>query len=343
MRRIAVRSHDEGGATAVMVALLMVVLLGSAAFAVDFGHIVAERSQLQNGADAAALAVADTCANTATQSSCLSDASNTASTYAKTNTNDSIGVAGMPTVDQGAGTATVGTTTPTGTVSMTFAKILGIDSMPVNATATAVWGYPKSGLSTLPLAFSACELNVHSSATNPIPQKVVLQGGGTADCNGKNPSNQTLPGGFAWLSPTGPGPCDVKVTAGPESDLTTWIKTSSGASIPTYCKYLFDTTDPRNVLDKTVALPVYDDIATTPPTPNPSATGSNTWYHVAKWAGFHVLGWKLASTQAGPNVWGGDKGLYGYFVGFAADPSVFQDLTMDPNGQGNLYVVKLNK
>lgn len=347
MRRVSLRRPGDGherGAVAVMVAILMVTLLGFVALAVDIGRVAGEKSQLQNAADASALAVAENCANKWTRSTCTPAADSIATFYSRTNTNDGSGVpSDRIEPNTTAGTVTVNTSTASGNVQTTFARIIGIDSVPVAATATATWGYPKSGLSALPLAFSACELDVHSTAANPIPQKVVLQGGGTPDCNGKNPSNQTLPGGFAWLSPTGPGPCDVKVTAGPESDLSTWIKTSSGASIPNVCKYLFDTSDPRNVLGKTVALPVYDDIATTPPTPNPSATGANTWYHVAKWAGFHVLGWKLASTQAGPNVWGGAKGIYGYFIGFSADPATFGDFTTDPNGQGNLYVVKLIK
>ena len=53
---------DERGAVAIIVALLMVVLIGFAALAVDISAMWAEKRQLQNGADAGALAIAQECA-----------------------------------------------------------------------------------------------------------------------------------------------------------------------------------------------------------------------------------------------------------------------------------------
>jgi Flp pilus assembly protein TadG len=53
-------SRGEEGQAMVMAALSMVVILGFAAFAVDVGHLTVQKSDLQNAADAAALAgVAD--------------------------------------------------------------------------------------------------------------------------------------------------------------------------------------------------------------------------------------------------------------------------------------------
>lgn len=56
-----VTSGDEG-AVAVVVAVLMVALLSMGALVVDVGQLYAERRQLQNGADAAALSVVIDCA-----------------------------------------------------------------------------------------------------------------------------------------------------------------------------------------------------------------------------------------------------------------------------------------
>ena len=56
------RERDEG-AVMIWVALMMVVLLGVGAIVIDIGALYAEKRQLQNGADAAALAVAQDCAN----------------------------------------------------------------------------------------------------------------------------------------------------------------------------------------------------------------------------------------------------------------------------------------
>jgi Flp pilus assembly protein TadG len=56
--------HDERGVVAAIVAILLGtgVLLGMGALVIDVGQIYQERAELQNGADAAALAVAESCA-----------------------------------------------------------------------------------------------------------------------------------------------------------------------------------------------------------------------------------------------------------------------------------------
>jgi uncharacterized membrane protein len=53
MRRLP---RHQRGAVAVVVGLMMVVLVGVAAFTVDFGRWLIVRNELQNGADASALA-----------------------------------------------------------------------------------------------------------------------------------------------------------------------------------------------------------------------------------------------------------------------------------------------
>src|SRR5699024_6096255 len=60
MRRLrdVVRGQRERGATAIVVALLMTAILGCTGLAVDLGASYAKHTQLQNGADAAALALA---------------------------------------------------------------------------------------------------------------------------------------------------------------------------------------------------------------------------------------------------------------------------------------------
>ena len=50
------RSSNSRGAAAVMVALMMVVLLAMGAAAIDIGHALVARNELQNVSDAAALA-----------------------------------------------------------------------------------------------------------------------------------------------------------------------------------------------------------------------------------------------------------------------------------------------
>ena len=59
------RSDRDKGAILVWFAAFAIVLLGSGALVIDLGSLWSERRQLQNGADAAALAVAVDCAKTA--------------------------------------------------------------------------------------------------------------------------------------------------------------------------------------------------------------------------------------------------------------------------------------
>ena len=56
MRRMARTFADDSGATAVLFAVMIVVLLGLGAFAIDAGALYSERRSLQGAADAGALA-----------------------------------------------------------------------------------------------------------------------------------------------------------------------------------------------------------------------------------------------------------------------------------------------
>lgn len=329
LKRHLQRHHkDEHGAVAVMVAVLMVVLLGMGALAVDIGRVAAEKAQLQNGADSIALAVADACAQS--PSTCAGAAPSMAGTYANANANDGTSNTTSPVIDFSAGTVTASTSTRetngSASLTMTLAKAIGIASTPVSATATASWGYPTRGKSILPLAMNACEFNLYSSSTTPINQKILTQGGSShPDCNGRNSSNQIMPGGFAWLNPTGPGACELTVGIGD------WARTSTGASAPNGC--ILNVFQP-SLVGKNVAIPIYDDFR---------GTGNNTYYHISKWAGFHILGWSFPSSQQG--VWPpptNENGIYGYFLGFSADPSIFSDIQTSPTPQpGSVYVTQL--
>lgn len=58
MRKFLTSVHDEGGVTAILVAIMMVMFLGFAALAIDIGYGYLTKNQLQDTADAAALAAA---------------------------------------------------------------------------------------------------------------------------------------------------------------------------------------------------------------------------------------------------------------------------------------------
>ncbi|HEU5008518.1 MAG TPA: pilus assembly protein TadG-related protein [Jatrophihabitantaceae bacterium] len=85
-----VRAGRERGAVAVLIAILLGtgVLLTCGALVVDVGGGYAERAQLQNGADSAALAAADACAVGANSCTGSTDASSTVGWFADANAND---------------------------------------------------------------------------------------------------------------------------------------------------------------------------------------------------------------------------------------------------------------
>ena len=105
------RSRSRRGAIAVLGALLMVVVLGMVAFAVDLGYIAATQSELQNAADAAALAGAGPLMNgyitynlpstASQQTAAVSSAEATAKSYAKTyaQNNSAGGVSSLTLLD----------------------------------------------------------------------------------------------------------------------------------------------------------------------------------------------------------------------------------------------------
>ena len=173
MRRV---TRDDG-AVAVMVALLAVVLFGFGAFAIDISSLWAERRQVQNGADAASLAVAQLCAagdcNSGTGYQTL------AAQYANDNANDNSSnvqdVCGngpnvpacvdgpVPAAVPGEGWVRVRTRTGddagTGVVPPVLAELLvpGYSGSTVRTYAIANWGAPASISGGLALTFSTCE------------------------------------------------------------------------------------------------------------------------------------------------------------------------------------------
>ena len=206
MQRLNLRHgvRDERGASAVILALLIVPLLGFAAIAVDVGAIYAERQQLQNGADAAALAIAYDCASGLPA---CGTSQGTAEAMTEANYDETNSSRGTPTVELGSSQVTVRNA---GVQNHWFAPILGEDSTEVSARATAAWGAPGSGAAVLPLAFSWCEFEKQTggglpSSTTPRTiyfTKTSPAVAGTPECTG--PSDLIVPGGFAWLD-TDPG------------------------------------------------------------------------------------------------------------------------------------------
>jgi hypothetical protein len=228
MRRLTGRrlADQEHGAVAVMTALLMVVLLGITAVVVDVGMVYFERSQLQNGADAAALAIAQQCA-----AGTCPDLASEATKYARANSND--GSARAEATRTG---NTISVTTRTldakgnPAVKHWFAPIIGIDSTAVAAKSKASWGSP-SRATVFPFTAPEC---VFTEAA----QNTELWITSTTSCG---PPTKRLPGAFGWLDETSKKSCQATV------DVDQIITGEPGKSGPD-C----------DVDGKTILLPVYD-------------------------------------------------------------------------------------
>jgi hypothetical protein len=193
--------QDRSGVVAVIVALLLAVFLGFAALAIDIGHIMVVRNELQNAADAAALAGASyLCPQTPPASPAPPDwATATAQATSAIGLNQSDRVtltscvvqtgywnfARTPAGLQGQGitpglqdfpavqvTVTKSAGLNGGPVQHWFAPVIGINTSDVSATATAIMASPGTALAgaLLPIAISQTVANQAAAYNSPANQ-----------------------------------------------------------------------------------------------------------------------------------------------------------------------------
>lgn len=333
MWRLKLKGDSERGGVAVLVAIVMTVLLGFAALAVDVGMLYSEKAQLRNGADAAALLIAQKCAKDPTDVEC-STTSTQASSITSSNALDSLSNVESIILD----TANRKVTVTAGaqeagkapnTVSLFFAKALGIATSEVNASSSVIWGSPAAGTTPFPLAFSVCQvsgmvdgsaqlLQNHSANNNP-------------DCP-LGPSGQTVPGGFAWIVQD-PGVCggsvDIEVN---ESGSDT------GNDGPSNCDTILNgwASELNAGRDVTVLLPVYYAV---------TGTGSGASYDLMAFAAFSVKGWKFRGGSSLPLTFrnrtdfagslactGDCRGIIGKFIKYVSLSDGYRLGPVDPYG-----------
>lgn len=289
MRRLTTgKDSGQRGAISVIVAILLVALLGFAAIAVDVGVIFSERAQLQNGADASALALAQQCAKDAAGPLC-STTSTLAGSLADQNALD--GMSKVSTIELDKMTRKVSVTTSAkefgateGSVSLFFANVLGIPSKEVGAGSSAVWGSPKAGRTAFPLAFSVCQVKDKIGGSLQLLQEHGKNG--NADCN-YGPSGAAVEGGFGWLIQD-PGVCggtiDLAISEG---------GSDPGNNAPGNCSTELDrwAREISAGRDIVVLLPVFNKV---------SGTGSGASYGLLSFAAFKVTGWKFSGSTGLP-------------------------------------------
>ncbi len=346
------RMRGDEGAVAVLVAILSLVLFGFAALVVDAGALYVERRELQNGADAASLAIAQDCA----AGECGIPAQ-TAQSYADSNSRDGDGAyvqdvcgAGAPELapcsdvpaDSVAGAGFVSVKTQTGDENApgVVPPVLGRALDPsyggttVHARAVANWGSPEAMTSALPFAFSNCEWEhyTNSGATypgtivapnwpknpdgTPAPEAKVFLAGASTKCPGSNSDGDSA-GGFGWLGGDGD-----KCTELTEVDGFIGNKTGLGAA---GCDF-------NKLVGTTVHVPVFDCQTDLSIQPDPdydaagkcygqgSDSGASVRYHVAGYATFYITGISVPGARLKSIVTGQfpctavEKCISGYFT-----------------------------
>lgn len=331
MRRLAVRDDGERGGIAVIVAILMVVLLGFAALAIDVAKLYAERAQLQNGSDAAALMMAQKCAKNDADADC-SNTSPAAADLANKNAIDSLSNVKSIVLDKTNRTVTVTVGAKEvgaapNSVSLFFASVLGIPSAEVNASSSVRWGSPVEGTTVFPLAFSICQFSGMVDGTAQLLQN--FSADANPDCP-LGPAGKTVPGGFGWTLQAS-GQCGGLVNLA--------INQSGGETGndgPSNCdailnKWASDLSAGKQVV---ILLPVYDDV---------TGTGTGASYHLTALAAFSVQGWAFSGSDRLPMVYnnastsglkcqGNCRGIIGSFIKYVSLADGYKLGPVSPNG-----------
>jgi Flp pilus assembly protein TadG len=289
MRRLKAKPAEaERGSVGALVAVMMLVLIGAGALAVDVGQIYSERAQLQNGADAGALGVAQACHKTGCTQA---EAEAFADTLASGNAND--GDANVSEVDLSVpDEVTVRTTTKNGSSSVLaklFASALNAPAVSVGAHATASIEVPGSG-GGFPLALSECQYDLTDTVETGVLQQIRYKPGMT-DCT--STSGHAIPGGFGWLDQNG-GPCrattDVEDNAAydPGAD----YPNNPGENCDSVLQGWINTIQAGD--EVLGVFPVFD---------NAGKDKGKGWFHVRGYATFQMVGWKFGGGSTSPRTY----------------------------------------
>lgn len=277
------KKDGERGAVSVIVALMLVALLGFGAMAVDVGMLYAERTQLRNGADAAALAIAQKCAKSVTDSGC-STTSSLAAGLANGNATDGLSNIKSTVLDMTHRTVTViagaqeAGHSPN-EVSLVFARVLGMDAAEVNAPATVTWGSPEKGTTAFPITVSICQVRDKTD----VMQLLRLHGtGANPGCN-YGPSGAAVEGGFGGLKQD-PGQCGAFIDIA-----KSMANGDTGNNPPPNCETTLNSwaADMNAGKDVIILLPIFNKV---------TGTGNNAIFGLTTFAAFKVAGWKVGNT-----------------------------------------------
>lgn len=324
--------HDdpERGVIAPLSAILMVALIGMAAFAVDVATMYSEHAQLQNGADSAALSIAQACAATPPTAGCTTPKDD-AAPLAKGNALDGSSHVLSATVNGGKVDVTTQSEDAAGNkhFSLVFARVLGIDTADIGASAQAQFG-GYSAADVVPLSFSKCESD--PGFTKNL-QFFPSHGNGLDDdpgyeCKTSPSSGWELPGGFGWLKHPAADPCNIRVDVN-----NPWVNSDTGQDFDSTCDSMFLRWKDKLIAGGTVEIliPIFDISCPVqglkksdpdPCTPSPYSKS----FRIEAFAQISIRGWHFTGggstymtseatvLKTSLGLGNSDTGIYGKFV-----------------------------
>jgi hypothetical protein len=298
----ACRHRDERGATALLVALLAVVMVGVLAFVSDFGTAYANQRSLQNGADAAALAIGRKIAlNAPTNQNCatIKAAYDIPATRAEATAAFARNVGAGATLSAGASgfevdCKSVGTNPETLVVTVAgeqqspsfFGGIFGHSSVPVAKAAKVIVGPLGTVVNLRP--FAICDQAADFLALTPGSVFTYAFDNASQGC------------GFA---PGNWGLLDFDGGSNPTGDIANWIHDGYNGPIsnapPIYLPGDPGAPPPGGLEDEMdymmtlsdVVLPVFDNV---------SGSGQNSQFRISGFISVTPCGWKF-NNKSGSN------------------------------------------
>ena len=278
---------EEDGATAVIVAISLVVLFGMGALVIDVGNLYWERRQLQNGADAAALAAAQDLA----AGDSAATAEDTARTYTSANNTRDAYVEDIyqPTTTSVTVETITGDADESGTIASFLASILGVDNYFTQASATAAWG-DIAGAATIPITICEDAWNhltgngtVLPSAGSSILRIGVPPGQLDADIDCSNPGGGDVPpGGFGFLDAD--ANCEAHVATDGWSDGETGNTPDIAGSSPCDAKDFYDVLIDAVDNGTKLLIPIFDEY---------DEQGSSGQYHIIGFGALELRGYTI--------------------------------------------------
>lgn len=308
MKRLTfIREESDRGAVAILVSIFAVVMVGLAAFSVDFGQAYASRRAMSTGADGAALAGArelqinasgtDNCANLVAKNS--SSAKSVASSYVTANA--PAGTTSSTSVTcNGSGQALVTVTTTAKSPSY-FGAVYGAQDYDLTRTATAMVAPAQQVSGIRPFGICTSDADKVLTATLGSAVQVPIVKFGSPSCGTAKGNWQALDfdGGSngtevqEWIEDGYNGP--VTITPGQTYPVESDPGNNSGAKIQS---------EMNSILGVPILLPVFSTVA---------SNGNNAVYQVTGFLQVKMCGWDINPKS------GTGNSCYDASVGVAAD------------------------